>query len=70
MLLRDLGAEIIKIEDPQGGDYARWMPPLVDGLGAFFRASNRGKKSVVLDLKAQAGQEVLHRLVENRRCPD
>ena len=64
MLLRDLGAEIIKIEDPQGGDYARWMPPLVDGLGAFFRASNRGKKSVVLDLKAQAGQEVLHRLVK------
>ena len=49
MLLRDLGAEIIKIEDSQGGDYARWMPPLIDGLGAFFRASNRGKKSVVID---------------------
>ena len=33
MLLRDLGAEIIKIEDPLGGDYARWMPPLIDGSG-------------------------------------
>ena len=45
MLLRDLGAEIIKIEDPRTGDYARWMPPLIDGLGAFFRASNRGKRA-------------------------
>jgi len=37
MLLHDLGAEIIKIEDPNGGDYARWIPPLIDGMGAFFR---------------------------------
>lgn len=63
MLLHDLGAEIIKIEDPNGGDYARWMPPLIDGLGVFFRSSNRGKKSVVIDLKSEAGQAVLHRLV-------
>ena len=65
MLLGDLGAEIIKVEDPQSGDYARWMPPLIDGMGAFFRSSNRGKKSIVLDLKAEAGQAVLHRLVES-----
>ena len=64
MLLRDLGAEIIKIEDPRGGDYARWMPPLLDGTGIFFRSSNRGKKSVVIDLKAEAGGAVLHKLVE------
>ena len=42
MLLGDLGAEIIKIEDPHTGDYARSMPPLIDGMGAFFRSSNRG----------------------------
>ena len=65
MMQRDLGAEIIKIEDPHGGDYARWMAPLVDGLGVFFRSSNHGKKSVILDLKAPAGQAVLHRLVES-----
>ena len=65
MLLRDLGAEIVKVEDPKGGDYARSMPPLIDGLGAFFRASNRGKKSIVIDLKAEAGQAVLHRLVQS-----
>ena len=64
MMLHDLGAEIIKIEDPQQGDYARWMPPLIDGMGAFFRSSNRGKKSVILDLKAEAGQAVLHHLVK------
>ena len=64
MILYDLGAEIIKIEDPHRGDYARLMPPLIDGMGAFFRSSNRGKKSVILDLKSDAGQAVLHRLVE------
>ena len=41
------------------------MPPLIDGMGAFFRSSNRGKKSIVLDLKAEAGQAVLYRLVES-----
>ena len=65
MLLRDLGAEIIKIEDPQGGDYARSMPPLIDELGAIFRSSNLGKKSVVIDLKTEAGRAVLNRLVES-----
>ena len=40
------------------------MPPLIDGMGAFFRSSNRGKKSVILDLKAEAGQAVLHHLVK------
>ncbi|MCY4017999.1 MAG: CaiB/BaiF CoA-transferase family protein [Chloroflexi bacterium] len=64
MLLGDMGAEIIKVEDPVTGDYARLMPPLIDGMGAFFRSSNRGKKSIVLDLKQDAGQAVLHRLVE------
>ena len=65
MLLHDLGAEIIKVEDPQNGDYARWLPPLIDGMGVFFRSSNRGKRSVVLDLKHAAGQTALHRLVES-----
>ena len=63
MLLHDLGAEIIKVEDPQSGDYARTMPPLIDGMGAFFQASNGGKKSIAIDLKTAAGQDVLHRLV-------
>ncbi len=63
MLLRDLGAEIIKVEDPRIGDYARLLPPLIDGMGAFFRSSNGGKKSIALDLKTAEGQAILHRLV-------
>lgn len=64
MLLADLGAQVIKIEDPNGGDYARWMPPLIDGLGAFFRAANRNKRSVILNLKDERGQAVLKKLAE------
>lgn len=64
MLLRDLGAEIIKVEDANAGDYARLMPPLIDGMGAFFRSSNGGKKSIAIDLKTAAGRAILHRLVK------
>ncbi len=64
MMLYDMGAEIIKIEDPNGGDYARWMRPMYDDLGVFFRSSNRGKKSVIIDLKSEEGQSVLHHLVQ------
>ncbi len=63
LLLHDLGAEIIKVEDPRTGDYARLMPTLLDGMGAFFRASNGGKKSIAIDLKSTAGQALLKRLV-------
>lgn len=64
MLLHDLGAEIIKIEDPRIGDYARVMPPLIEGMGSFFQSSNGGKKSIALDLKTAAGQAILHKLAE------
>jgi crotonobetainyl-CoA:carnitine CoA-transferase CaiB-like acyl-CoA transferase len=51
-LLVDLGAEVIKVEEPAGGDYLRHMPPhLDDGTCVLFHALNRGKKSVCLDLK-------------------
>jgi alpha-methylacyl-CoA racemase len=65
MLLADMGADIIKVEDPLGGDYARWMSPQVDGMGAFFRSSNRNKRSMIINLKVVAGQRVLHQLVEH-----
>jgi crotonobetainyl-CoA:carnitine CoA-transferase CaiB-like acyl-CoA transferase len=61
MLLANFGAEVIKIEEP-GGDYARRMPPLIDGEGAVFRATNRGKKSIVLDLKTADGKATFERL--------
>lgn len=64
LMLADLGAEVIKIEAPDGGDYARTMPPLIDGVGAFFRVANRNKCSVVINLKDARGQAVLARLAE------
>ena len=64
MLLADMGADVIKVEDPAGGDYMRWMPPLVDGQSVVFNAINRNKRSLTLNLKVQAGRELLLRLVD------
>src|SRR5438270_9734099 len=64
MLLADLGAEVVKIEEPGAGDYMRWTPPLVDGQSALFNALNRNKRSVALNLKSDAGRDLLFRLVE------
>ncbi|MDQ0381528.1 CaiB/BaiF CoA transferase family protein [Amycolatopsis thermophila] len=64
--LADLGAEIIKIEDPRfGGDVGRQTPPYAeDGDSLFFEAFNRNKRSMVLDLANPRGREVFERLVE------
>lgn len=64
MLLGDLGAEVIKIEPPAGGDPLRAMPPHFDrGESAYFLAISRNKKSVTLDLRTDEGRGLLHRLV-------
>lgn len=64
-LLADLGAEIVKIEDPAvGGDVARHVPPYqIDGDSLYFQSFNRGKKSIALDLKHPDGRAVFHDLV-------
>jgi crotonobetainyl-CoA:carnitine CoA-transferase CaiB-like acyl-CoA transferase len=63
--LADLGAEIIRLEDPgTGGDVSRYITPGQRGTDSlYFDSFNRGKRSLILDLKNPAGQEVLHRLV-------
>src|SRR5207245_5243759 len=65
MLLADMGAEVIKIEDPDGGDPMRVMGPpfLPDGESAYFLAINRNKKSVALDLAKEAGRQGFSDLV-------
>ncbi|PSP43806.1 CoA transferase, partial [Halobacteriales archaeon QH_6_64_20] len=60
-LLRDAGADVIKVEDTEQGDYARDSPPYSDrGVGALFDAVNRGKRSVSIDLKADAGRDAFY----------
>jgi formyl-CoA transferase/CoA:oxalate CoA-transferase len=65
MLLADLGAEVIKVEEPEGGDPMRVMGPpfLADGDSAYFLSINRSKKSIALDLAQPAGRDVFLDLV-------
>jgi crotonobetainyl-CoA:carnitine CoA-transferase CaiB-like acyl-CoA transferase len=64
MMLGDMGAEVLKIEEPAKGDDARAWGPFVEGCGSFFLALNRSKKSVALDLKTPGGAHALRQLVE------
>src|SRR3954464_1283263 len=64
MMLGDMGAEIIKVEPPGGGDDTRgWGPPFVAGEAAYFLGVNRNKRSLTLNMAAPAGQAVLQELV-------
>ncbi|HEX6595088.1 MAG TPA: CaiB/BaiF CoA-transferase family protein [Bacillota bacterium] len=64
MILADFGAEVIKIEQPNIGDYARDFQPKVDTDSAMFHSLNRNKKSVCLNLKTDQGKEVFLQLVQ------
>ena len=64
MMLGDMGAEVLKIEEPKHGDDSRAWAPFIGGTGSFFLALNRSKKSVALDLKTTEGADVLRRLID------
>lgn len=64
-ILIDLGARVIKVEDPAMGDLMRHTPPLADGVGAGFQAFYRGAESVALDLKTPDGREALRMLARH-----
>ncbi|MFN7134641.1 MAG: CoA transferase, partial [Myxococcales bacterium] len=63
LLLSDLGAEVAKVEDPEGGDYIRHMPPSAGEQSALFHALNRNKKSIALDLRREAGRAAFKKLL-------
>ncbi|MFZ2114926.1 MAG: CoA transferase [Solirubrobacteraceae bacterium] len=70
LLLADFGAEVLKVEDTGAGDYIRWAPPYYEGAqdsakSAMFLSLNRNKRSIRIDLKSEAGREVLLRLVRD-----
>jgi CoA:oxalate CoA-transferase len=64
MLLGDLGAEIIKIEDPRTGDIARWNGPFIQGISSYFLSINRGQKSITLDLRHERAKKIVFDLVK------
>ena len=60
MLLGDMGAEVVKIEQPGSGDQSRgWGPPFVEEESAYFLSVNRNKKSLTLNLKSDQGREIM-----------
>jgi alpha-methylacyl-CoA racemase len=70
LLLADFGAEVLKVEDTGAGDYIRWAPPYYESAddsakSAMFLSLNRNKRSIRIDLKSEAGREVLLRLVRD-----
>jgi alpha-methylacyl-CoA racemase len=70
LLLADFGAEVLKVEDTAAGDYIRWAPPYYDGAedsakSGLFLSLTRNKRSIRIDLKNEAGREVLLRLVRD-----
>ena len=62
MQLADMGADVVKIEDPRGGDLTRRLDPIVDGESGNFVRLNRSKRSIALDLKQEKGKAILRRL--------
>jgi len=62
MLAAEMGADVIKVEPPDGDEMRQW-PPFVDGESAYFVSCNRGKRSIALDLKTSDGKKIFHRLL-------
>ncbi|WP_236707887.1 CaiB/BaiF CoA transferase family protein [Brevibacillus choshinensis] len=65
MLLGDMGADIIKVEQPEQGDETRsFTPPTWDGISSYYLASNRNKRSITVDLKSKEGKEIIFSLAK------
>ena len=64
LLMAEMGARVIKVEPPKGGDDARAYGPFVNGKSTYFASVNRGKESIALDLKADADRRVFEKLLE------
>ena len=70
MLLADMGADVIKVENPDGGDTLRSWPPISDGYSENFASLNRNKRSVTLNLERPRGPGAGARAGAHRRCAD
>lgn len=63
MILGDLGADVIKVESPDGDETRAWGPPFVEGESAYYLCVNRNKRSIVVDFKTAEGREIIYRLI-------
>src|SRR5512143_3162256 len=65
LILGDLGADVIKVERPQGGDQSRkWGPPFIGSESAYFLAVNRNKRSITVDIASEDGKRTMRRLLD------
>ncbi|HEX5837819.1 MAG TPA: CoA transferase [Anaerolineales bacterium] len=64
MVLGDLGADVIKVESPEGDETRGWGPPFAEGESAYYLCVNRNKRGIIVDFKTEEGRAMLHRLVE------
>src|SRR5438093_5847964 len=62
MMLGDLGADVIKVESPEGDDTRRWGPPYQGTESAYYLSCNRNKRSIVLDLSTHKGRDIARKL--------
>lgn len=61
--MADLGADVIKVEHPKYGDDSRAFGPFIDGFSGYFETLNRGKRSIAIDYRVEAGQQLLRQIV-------
>lgn len=64
MVLGDLGADVIKVESPEGDETRGWGPPFTEGESAYYLCVNRNKRSIVVDFKTDEGRAILHELIQ------
>ncbi|MCL4531675.1 MAG: CoA transferase, partial [Actinobacteria bacterium] len=62
MMLAELGADVIKVEEPGTGDESRMWPPFIDGQSGYFFSLNRSKRSIAIDLKKEDGRRIVRDL--------
>src|SRR5699024_2753943 len=65
MILGDLGAEIIKVESPNGDDTRHWGPPFKNDVSAYYLCANRNKKSITINLKTEKGIDTIINLIKD-----
>jgi formyl-CoA transferase len=63
MVLGDLGADVIKVESPEGDETRTWGPPFAEGESAYYLCVNRNKRSIVIDFKTEEGRDVINQLI-------